>query len=437
MYNTLVHNFNSLSRKIKHLRPHSRERRGLINILGTGLKYLTGTMDHDDETEIKNKLDALTINNKNLIEESNKQILINNEISDQIKNLTKQIKIQQNTISKYLNNFTKQNENRLIQVEDEIEYIQQIYQINYDIDILKNHISDIEQILLTSKLGVLSRNILTEKELTLIDDLEKFADIKTVVVFHEGKIVIILLIPEFSEKPVSKILIEPMPDKNDKSIYLENYSILVDYKNDIYYINPKDNLKKNLIKRDDKCIENIIKFKEANCVMKNYSKEEIKEILPGMIITKNIVKTNLSQTCNNYNISIFGNNLIRFENCRIKIKDLVFENFYTKIRDNIILPHFITKVVENKTLNFIELEDIHVKNIVNNRKKITEIENKTYTDKFVNISTDIIIITIILGIILGRKFYKRRKIIKIVKDTSSEPQANGGGVTVPITPNVI
>lgn len=436
MYNTLVNNFNLLQRKIDSLKPHTRQRRGLINILGTGLKYLAGTMDHNDEEEIKNQLDALSKNNRNLIEESNKQILINNEISDEIKNLTQHIKTQQTNISKYLNDFTKLYE-KILKRDGELEYIQQVYQINYDINLLKNHIDDIEQIILTSKLGILSKNILTEKELIFIDDIENFKDIKIVVAFHIEQIVIILLIPEYSEKAFSKILIEPLPNSMNKSIFLNENTILVDHNNTVYSSNVKDKLTKNLIPIEDKCIQNIINFNEAYCIMQKFDKEVIKEILPGIIITKNVAKTSISQNCNNLKINIFGNFLIKHENCKIKINKILYENYFTKLQDNIVLPHFITKIVSNITISRIELEEIHINNIKNNREKITEILSKKHESYIINTSINIFIIIIALSLICIIKKCISKKQNKIIINASSEPQTNGGGVMFDTNKSII
>lgn len=218
LYNTLTHNFEILKRKINALRPHSKSKRGLVNALGTGLKYLAGTMDVNDEQEIKNQLDSITQNNKNLIVENNKQVAINDQISNQIKNITLQINNQQKQIYEFLNNFQTQKGNIILKLEDEINYIQRVYQINYNIDLLKNHIDDIEQIIILSKLGILSKNILTNQELESIPDLSNFGDIKIVVVFHSEQIAIILLIPEYSNEKFSKILIEPLPNDKNRSI---------------------------------------------------------------------------------------------------------------------------------------------------------------------------------------------------------------------------
>lgn len=59
MYNAISQNFILLKAKVKNIRPHIRSKRGLIDVLGTGLKIIAGTMDHEDKRQIKAKLDEL------------------------------------------------------------------------------------------------------------------------------------------------------------------------------------------------------------------------------------------------------------------------------------------------------------------------------------------------------------------------------------------
>lgn len=194
IYSTLVHSLQLLESKITNIKPHFKAKRGLINILGKGLKLLAGTMDSEDEKEITEKLEAISQNNKNLIYENNKQIQINEELSDSIKNVTLHIKKQQNLIEQFLNQYNKQMENKIINLEHKIYYMQQIYQINYDINLLLTHLDEIEQIIFTSKLGILTRNILTDKELKSIEDLETLQHIKISVAFWQDQILIIVFI---------------------------------------------------------------------------------------------------------------------------------------------------------------------------------------------------------------------------------------------------
>jgi len=244
-----------------------------------------------------------------------------------------------------LNNISKQNENNVGTIENKINYLEQLYQINYNINLLKTHIDNIEQVILSSKLGILPRNILRKEEQRLISDLDTLKNIKIMVTTHNDQIVIILFIPQYSETIFSKILIEPIPNYQKKTVFLEKNIVLVDDNNNIYEEIVKDNLRKNLIQIKNVCISNILKFPTANCIMKINENVEIKEIKQGMIIIKNSLNMKLIQTCNKYNLTLTGNYLIKFENCKINKGELTFENYFTKLIDNVILPHHITKII--------------------------------------------------------------------------------------------
>lgn len=438
MFDTIHRNFILLEEKIKNLHPHPRPRqkRGLINILGKGLKFVAGTMDSDDEKEINNKLKALSEDDKILTNRINKQILLSNGISAQIRNITAHINKQQNITQIYLNSVSSIIQDKILTLEDEVAYIQYAYQINNDITLLRNHVDDIMQVIFSSKLGILSKDILTKSELELIEDFESYQNIRTVVRLHGNKIVIILFIPKYSQKPLNKIRIEPIPNEQNKSIHLEEKEVLVDPDNRIYKINPKDNLQKNLIEIKDDCINNIIKFKEAKCNTVMCNNQEIEEIIPGMIILKNVDNLNVTQNCNKGTINLKGNFLIRFENCRIEIGNDIFTNANIKVYDSLILPNFVTKIKEYKTLPKIELKELYLKQL-DNEKNVEEIVVKNRNNKVISFGTDIIITIIVITLILTYFYCKCKRKGNITPEIlntvfSSEPQSNGGGVTCPI-----
>lgn len=85
--------------KINHIRtqvytltPHHRsEKRGLVNIIGTSLKYIYGIMDDDDRQEIEGKLEINTVNAHNGIEQINVQKNISDKFNYQIKAISENL----------------------------------------------------------------------------------------------------------------------------------------------------------------------------------------------------------------------------------------------------------------------------------------------------------------------------------------------------------
>lgn len=129
----------------------------------------------------------------------------------------------------------------------------------------KKNVDDIGQIIFSSKLGIIPTDILTKTELDLITSFDSYTNIKVAVIFENENIVIILLIPQYSNSVLSKIIFEPIPNLKNKSISLKSNEVLVSKNNKIYETNVKENLMKNLIQINDNCLENIVNFKEAHC----------------------------------------------------------------------------------------------------------------------------------------------------------------------------
>lgn len=424
LLNSIIKNFALLKAKIDNLNPHFRTRRGLVNIMGKGLKIIAGTMDSDDEKQITNKLNILYNKGENLTNELDNLTQISSFMTLQIKNITEHINQQQDQIGKYLNRFKNILQNKISTLEDELNFMSQVYQINNDISILKDHIDNIGQIIFSSKLGIIPTDILTKMELDFITDFESYTNIKVTVAFHENNIIIILKIPKYSELAFSKIHFEPIPNGVNKSIMLDTYEILVDTDNKIYKTDVKDNMLNNIISLNNKCLQDIINFEEAECPMNLLDGPKTVEILQGILIFKNF-NSNITHNCNERKITENGNFMIKFENCEIKTLNRTYTNVNIKLHDKFVLPNVITKVMENSntTLADIKLESLYLKQIQydENINKFMYNNSKTKT---ISLSIDIIIIICILILAIVYLLKPRQKYV-----ISSEPHSNGGGVT--------
>ncbi|CAD7001233.1 unnamed protein product [Ceratitis capitata] len=388
-------------------------------------------MDSEDAEHINNSLKLLYENNGLLTNTVNTLTQVNTILTIQINNITKHINTQQKQVERYLNQFKNTFQNKIATLEDEVTFMQHIYQINNDIMLLRNHIDDIGQVIFSSKLGIIPTDILTPKEMDLITDFNSYINIKTSVALHDETILLIFRIPSYSKNTLSKITFEPIPDIKNMTLALNSHTILTDHNGKMYEPFLQDNLKKNLIEIKSDCMQNILEYKDANCPMKNSETEEIEEIFPGLLILKNYYQ-NFKHNCNKAEINIKGTFLIKFENCKIITKNRNFTNVNLKIKDKIILPNIVTKIKSNKniSLNDLKLETLYLK-----QKKYEEnLNNILYHDKETKtISISINIVIILCVIIFGIVYSIRSKQIFHV---SSEPQTNGGGVIMsPIIPS--
>ncbi len=176
-------NFLLLNTRINNLHINSKSKRGLFNVLGKGLKIIAGSMDSDDEQEIRETISKIHNNEQTINSTINNLTFINNFMTEQTYNITKHINRQQILVSNYINKFRAETDNKIKTLEDEVQFVQHTYKINNDILLLNNHIIAIGQIIFSCKLGVIPTDILTQKELNLVTDLDSYSKMKNCSTF--------------------------------------------------------------------------------------------------------------------------------------------------------------------------------------------------------------------------------------------------------------
>jgi len=128
-------------------------------------------MDATDDREIKNQLNGLDKTNLEVSERLSRQIEINDEVFIRFKNITEHINREQETINEYINNHNKDVYKKLSQEHKEIHLLQYINRISFNIDILTNHVNNIAESLLLSKLNIIPKYILSKLEIEVIKNI--------------------------------------------------------------------------------------------------------------------------------------------------------------------------------------------------------------------------------------------------------------------------
>lgn len=431
---------NSLRFKLQHLideyqslTPHIVHKRGLLNFLGGALKFITGTMDNDDAEDIANHFKTVQLNEHNIIKNYNKQIQINEQIAKELENITNHINENQNLIINKINNL----QFKLNKLERKIVESDIIREISENIETVINHIKNIKEIVMLSRLEVLSRDLLTIQEIKENNiTLENLRDIKICVALYNEILLFIIQVPNFTDEQYYKVHIEPIPNNGPEKLQIVTpFEYILTNNNNVYLLPDKNNnVLKHLKEVTDQCIGNIHKQKLFNCVYKKNTVEEIKQITPNIIITKNSHHSQIIQNCYEPNeIILTSNNIIKFENCKIAINNIVFKNRFKTYYDHVILPNTIKEIIM-KSDNNLTLEQISHKN-TKNLEEINEIKYQTKNSNWLSISMDITTITIIILVIvtLYIKFKKINTKVKIdinptPPPTRPEPSPNEGGV---------
>jgi len=172
------------------------------------------------------------------------------------------------------------------------------------------------------------------------------------------------------------------------------------------------------------------------CKYHKNTTEEIKIVSDGILITKHLNETLLTNNCGQPNeIKIKRNNVIKFKDCKVSIGRLQFENSIQTYHDKV-LPNVEKNISITTIVKGFHLEDLHLQN-VNNTRYIKEVKHESQWKWYTNITTDLIIIGILL-VLCSYLYLQRRSGISKVKVhfTGNRPESirKEGGVTSQETP---
>lgn len=401
----LTKEIKNLKDKIKILSPslykQKRMSRGLINVLGNTLKFITGTMDNEDAAEIYKHLENLDLNSKQIIEQSNKQIAINDNLIKSVNEISEHVNSEKRLIEDYLSRITNQT--------TKIFKAEKVLEIYNDISTLEKFLSKFEDIVLLSKLDVLAHDILTNDEILKYNiGIESMPFIKNNVIFENNIIIFVISIPVFTQEKYFTTLIIPSPNSKKEQLDVEIIKVIVN-KKEIYEYQEQVQKRKTLKYHSNTCIRNLLK-ENNTCHFKINNLEKIVEINEEIVVLNNFPKVKIIQNCIDQEIFVKDNVIIKFNNCKISINNLNFSNIREENKENIVIPLLIktnlTKIVTNFTLR--EIHSV----VTKNQKSIEYIKFESNKTLYYNIGS-VTIISILIAIIITIILIKLKLCLKL------------------------
>lgn len=414
----LTTELNSLKHMIQTLIPY-RHKRGLINLVGTGFKWLYGTMDDNDRQNIEEHLKTIDENNHNIINQSNRQVYVNDHFNKTFLTLKQTIENDRKKIINQLNSINQGNKH----VISKILYLESILKIK----IIKDNLEHIQNNIASSRIGLMGNNILTNEEIDKYNiDLEKFQNIKLgTFKYDECKIIFAIKIPKSTFK-AKLYLITAMPNQNSEELLIEDQTIVRINNTRYKYVNDPDF---KTLKEFNLC---------NNCVKSKNVKFELKEIEKGLLLLKNCINVSLNSNCDERNSKLNGNYLLTFSNCEVYVNNRTFTNKQEKFVQRFVIPNDIRLHVNRSELTF---DDLIIKQ-AENIEFIKELKYQRQNHLYIDIGTGLIIVAIflIISIYVYRKFrvtYKIRENFHLKEGNvtsimSSPIEQNHGSITFPI-----
>ena len=392
------------------IQPKFRNKRGLLDFIGTGIKFITGNPDSTDLQEISQSLDNLRKNNKLLIKENNKQAKINFQLQNKINALVFQLEKQQTQITKNIINSRSETD-----INRSHTILKEIFKINFNLDMLYHHFENLFDAIQMAKLKIISKDILGHDEIEFaiqilkkhnvipnsVEQVYQFLELSAY--YNNTELIFVVYIPLLDDTKFNTIILEPIPVGNRTLILPAStamqsgnrtYFITSDCTRvENYAICEQQNL---LDVSKDSCYSKLLLGSSGNCSFtERLNLNEVKLLNSNHIIIKSDSKSEVRSDCGIIERNLKGTYLIEFHNCSVFVNGSRFQNTETwKAEKSIILPLDGLQIFEN---HFEPTTNIHQLNIAN-RQQIENIakENKLRTYTSISMSTCSIILIIIL-----------------------------------------
>ena len=400
----LSHELEQIRKLIQNLKPRKAKRS--LNFVGSAWKWIAGNPDHDDFVTIEQKM-------SNMLENNNKQVVINNLYSERINNITK--------ITNEIQKLFKEDKN----FNNEI-----IFTVQSRLNLIKEELTNINHAIHWAKLGIINSLVLSKQEIKIaVETLDKenlpFSTIEDALNFSEIKIIsnitsllYIINIPITSDKIYEKLLLKPVKrheiatEITYENVLRNNNEILglrtnCKSYNYISICNQKDFVDLS----NTSCIPNILKSLVATCnVINSQHIPQIEEISTGLVLLNNFNGTVLLGTIPR---TLNGTFLIKFHNANLTIKSRIFIS--REATSYQILPAVLQPPPqENERREFLSLEMMNELHI-NNTNAIKSLQTTALVDQVTSYGA---IIAIIASIILLHIFCQKEAKV-IIKETET------------------
>lgn len=344
-----------IKNNIKQLKPRQRPKRW--DALGRAWKWMSGSPDADD-------LEIITKSMNEVVDNSNKQITINDDVFKSLDNLTE--------ITNYLFNITEKNSKHISEESRVLNLI-------LNLDIINQEIENIQEAIILAKLGTVNYKLLTTDEIIQIDQLlsnqglhldllEEAINFAKVTIGTNNEILLYVVnIPKFHQ-PIFDVLKIEAVFKNSQRIHLKGNIYLRNTNELLLQKTPCERLGNwSLCYRsdvedisDDGCVSKLAKGMESKCTYEHVSKHPSVTEISDTTALLNDVNTTLRTTCGISDRNLSGSFMIIYQNCSITIGQYTFvNNIIQTINQRIFIPSTGLKIKQESVERKLDIQTLH------------------------------------------------------------------------------
>nr|XP_015840241.1 PREDICTED: uncharacterized protein LOC107399075 [Tribolium castaneum] len=233
-YLKIIHyNINLVDEKLYPFFQNKRAKRGLVNILGSIIKTITGNMDSEDNERITSVINTIKQNQNNIAHQLTNQYSINQEIINKFEKTIKDIEHNERALYSLTSKFQNVTRNQIntLFIKDTLNQLSHLF------NVILNIAQDIENSLAFCKLQTVHPSIITNeelfKELLKIESIyknhlpfpvksENIQNYKRILstkcVIKEFEIIYFLSFPLYETRELELFYLIPLPDQKFQTI---------------------------------------------------------------------------------------------------------------------------------------------------------------------------------------------------------------------------
>lgn len=395
-FNYLMYEINQQRKALNELRPRRSTRS--INVIGTALKWIAGTPDHDD-------FQILSDYTENLIRNNNNQMVINRAIEERLQVITNRTNMILNSIKT-----TTELKTELVRnIELKLRIVrEELRNVNYAIQWAKGGIIN-SFVLSDSELAEI-REFFSNQNLPYLNIIEalEFGEVK--IGSGEAELIFILSLPKTEDFICKKLFVRPVR-KGEGTIKIkgENFILcgesVLEVKNSCKVFNDMSLCKRENVRNitDTRCLPNLLSGLPSFCPTTNHHHIPLVEQIASGLILLNGYSGLI--TMENEQLTLNGTFLVKFHNTSITIGDTVYFNKHITMARPLPAivqsPNVITSYEEILSLE--SLKDLHFHNL----DEIRAFARKGQITIFSSLGFVGILILVFLGVTIKRLISKK------------------------------